>query len=957
MGDPPMTRSASNPPSVSPNATSAAVQGRTQLPLPGDPNTLYLVDLSGYVFRAYHAIPALSNTKGEPTHAVYGTTAMLHKLIDARKPAMLAVAMDSKTDTFRKKEFEGYKANRPPPPPDLSQQMTRVQQVVQAYEIPVFQQDGVEADDLIATVVRAADARNVQVVIVSADKDLLALVGPRVWMYDTMNEKVYGEPETVAKLGVPPAQVPDVLALVGDASDNVPGVPSVGPKTAASLIQQYGSIDGVYEHLHEIKRPALRQALQSHRESVARSRRLVTLHDHVDIEVPWDNLVYTGGDNATLEALFDELEFHRFAQQIRARRASGATAGATTGTMMGTTASNNAVAENTSSAKPALETDVCEAVELQNVDELDAWLTRGLSRSGKVRALLIATHTLQGGADLQWLGLGFERALDSGLDLGVTNAEGELDAVVVTPDVATASQRLREVLADASIPKWSQSLKRDDSALASVGLGLAGDGFDCLLASYVLEPERRSHQLLDVLRHELGPGHALVGTLERGDAIAVRQQPGVYLGAVLTSVRWLRDQWWPRLERDGLVRLLQDIEMPLTHVLASMERVGIALDVALLHALSSEVSQRLQELQTRCHTLGGGVFNLNSPKQLEVVLFDHLQLPVIKKTKTGRSTDQSVLEELSLSHPLPETILEYRKLSKLQSTYLDVLPRQVNPRTGRVHTQFNQAVAATGRLSSSDPNLQNIPIRDELGRRIREAFVPEPGWWILSADYSQIELRLLAHLSHDPQLVEAFQGAEDVHVRTARALFGVEAHEVTRAMRGQAKTVNFAVIYGQTDFALSRSLKIPRAEAARYIQAFFERYAGVKAYLDRVVHHARRDGYVQTLFGRRRTLADLRSSNRTLRMQAERMAFNTPIQGTAADILKLAMIRVQRSLTESRRKSRMLLTVHDELVLEVPSDEKQAVEQLVRGSMQDAVVLDVPLVVEVGWGRNWGAAH
>jgi DNA polymerase-1 len=905
--------------------TANTVEQRTQLPAPGDPETLYLIDLSSYVFRAYHGIPALSNSKGEPTNAVYGTTAMLQKLIGARKPVMLAVAMDSKTETFRKKEFEAYKANRPPPPPDLAQQMRRVQEIIEAYEIPVFQQNGVEADDLIATVVKAAKARHLKTVIVSADKDLLALIGPQVCMYDTMYEKVYGERETIDKLGVPPAQVPEVLALVGDTSDNIPGVPSVGPKTASALIREYGTVEGVFEHLQDIKRPALRQALETHRESVAMSRRLVTLHDNVDVTVDFDALHYTGGNEQQLAALFQELEFHRFLQQVK------------------TNANKSSVATAALDAPP--ENPSGEVVELvattlvQSVDELDSFL--GTIKSGD--AIVLSSIAHDGSQDLHLLGLATTGPKPS--------------AVAVPTMVVHASRILKDLLQSDTIEKWSCNLKEEEKILAGHGIALKGGRFDCLLASYVLESERRSHAFLDALQAELGPEHSLVTEVQQRNAITLQQDPAKYVACTLTAIGLLRERWWPRLQADGLEKLFLEIELPLAHVLGQMETTGIRVDLPLLQELSKDVGARLQALESRCHSLGGGVFNINSPRQLEVILFDTLKLPALKKTKTGRSTDQSVLEELSLSHPLPETILECRKLSKLKGTYLDALPRQVNPETGRIHTKFNQAVAATGRLSSSDPNLQNIPIRDEVGREIRKAFIPEDGWLIFSADYSQIELRLLAHLSHDPQLVEAFQGAEDVHVRTARALFGVDSAHVTRQMRGQAKTVNFAVIYGQTDFALSRSLKIPRAEAARYIQAFFTQYAGVKTYLDGVVNQARTDGYVQTLFGRKRRLPDLRSNNRTLRAQAERMAFNTPIQGTAADVLKLAMISIQQDLERKKLRSRMLLTVHDELVFEVPPEEKQELEQLVRTRMQDAVALDVPLLVDVGWGKNWGEAH
>lgn len=933
---------------------AAGEHDATDPPEAGDPRTLYVVDISGYVFRAYHALPPLTNARGEATHAVLGVTSMLLKLIAQRQPALLAVAMDSRTKSFRHQLYPAYKANRPPAPPDLKQQMERVREVAEAYGIEVFQQDGMEADDIIASLVRAARERDLAVVMVSADKDLLQLVGDRVWMLDSMRDKLYGRAETEARLGVAPEKVRDLLALVGDSSDNVPGVPSVGPKTAVALLYEHGDLDGVYANLERVERARLRGKLEEHREAAYRSRELVTLRDDLDLGFEEGRLGFSGHADRRLIDLFKELGFTRLLAQLEAGGGTDELAAEpeATRTRAKSRKKSARVATGASERKRL-------AAELRAAGRL-ALVTVTEGRR--------AVETELRGVAFAWGG-------------GSAGAGSEKETAVVKVgsglgdggERASKKGEIERLLADDTLPKVCADAKRDAIALAGSGFELGGVVFDTTVASYLLDPERRAHSLKDVARAVLDldldaqqqlvaggkPGRAQgeldlgPGKKEREPAAEVWEAAADMARAALASAEKMQ----PRLAEAGCERLMQEVEIPLTSVLAGMEREGIRLDGAYLLDLSKEVEQKLGELETHCKRLAGRDFNLGSPRQLESILFDDLGLPVIKRTKTARSTDRDTLEELARHHDLPEAVLQHRTLAKLKNTYLDTLPEQIDPRTGRIHTEFHQDVTATGRLSSRDPNLQNIPVRTDLGRSIRNAFLACEGWEMLSSDYSQIELRVLAHISGDSALLEAFGEGQDVHARTASAVFGVKENRVTREMRAQAKVVNYAVIYGQTQFALARSLRIERFRAARYIEAFFKRYAGVDAYMKRVVEEARQTGFVHTLYGRRRPLPELNSGNRNTRQQAERMARNTPIQGTAADIIKMAMVAVDREMKLQGLKARMLLTVHDELVFEAPPEEKQELSRLVRERMEGAAKLDVPLVVDQGWGPSWGQAH
>jgi DNA polymerase-1 len=916
----------------------------TRLPAAGDPRVLYVIDISGYVFRAYHALPPLQSPQGEPTHAVLGVTTMLLKLVADQKPAMLAVAMDSRGKSVRHEIFAGYKATRPAPPPDLSQQIARVREIIDAYAIPVLQQDGVEADDMIAALVKRARAEDLAVVIVSADKDLLQLVGDHVQMYDTGRNIVYGPQETQQKLGVRPDQVRDYLALVGDSSDNIPGVPSIGPKTAQGLLEQFGDLDSIYAGLEQISKKGLREKLVLHREQAYLSQRLVTLDDALAVQLDPAALAWSAGDSELLRSLFLELGFTRllrdalptalplpFDQPI-------------------------APAVEAKPAVPALEARLIE--DSAALDEV----ARDFAASARAWIVPVADEPHSVRANLVGMILAWDDAPPVYIPVGHSylGHPPQLEA-------ATVIERLRSGLTAVRPQKLCIDAKRARSVLMRCGVELAAVSFDPMLASYLIDAERHGHTLRELAaefgERDLLPAQVmLLGTLPGANGAKVAELPIEHAVKFTRDIahvaRSVHEPLLQRLRDLDCERLLDEMELPLARVLSDIELLGIVVDAQHLLRLSTRVAEDLNALEAKCRALAGRDFNVGSPRQLEAILFDQLGLPVIKRTKTARSTDADVLEELALRHELPAAILEHRVLAKLKNTYLDALPREIDPRSGRVHTDFRQTVAATGRLSSSEPNLQNIPIRTEIGRLIRNAFIAREGWEVMSVDYSQIELRVLAHLSHDRELVEAFTTGEDVHVRTARAIFGIPpGGEITREQRAQSKTVNFAVIYGQTQFALARNLRIERSEAARYIKAFFEQYAGVKRYMDEVVEAARYSGGTRTLLGRVRKLPDLNQRNRQLREAAERVARNTPIQGSAADIIKLAMINIARGIAEQGLASRMLLTVHDELVFEAPPEEREALEALVVDKMEHAIELDVPLVVDRGWGQSWGAAH
>ena len=959
----PPPRSPRTPPGPKESPGAAPGEGTPEraarLPPPAASDVLYLVDLSGYVFRAYHALPPLSSSRGEPTHAVLGTVNMLQKVVGERRPHMLAVAMDSKGRTFRHDLDARYKATRPAPPPDLSQQMARVGEIVRAWDAACFQKDGLEADDLIAAVTARALGEGWRVVIVSADKDMMQLVrddDDRVVLWDSMRDRVYGPAEVRQKLGVAPSQVRDFLALTGDTSDNVPGVPGVGPKTAADLLAQFGSLDRAYQHLDQVARPKLRESLREHEADARVSQKLVTLDASAPLEWSRDKLRWGGADVVELRRLYSELEFNRQLGQLDQLSAlAHGLGGAATEAGGAATPGPDA---GSGSPRPGVENVSGERSVACVLDEgsLERLVAEATSR-GRVG---VAVHST--GTDAM-------RSAIVGLSLATEPGRGHylpLQHRYLGCPPQLSWDRVRAALAplfaDPRVTTVGHDVKQTSILLSRLGVPLEGPTFDTHVAAYLLDPET-PHGLKELARRELGV------TLVRYEDTLVKargpqatfeeldlERASTLAGPDPEIALALCARFEPRLAAEGLDALMRDVEMPLARVLAAMEMRGVLVDRAMLERIGLEVEQQMRDLEVECKRVAGRDFALRSRDQLEALLFDELKLPVVKRTpKGGRSTDADVLEALADKHELPRVVLAYRELDKLKGTYIDALPRYVNPETGRIHTRFDQAVAATGRLASSDPNLQNIPIRTELGRGIRAAFVAPPGHVILSADYSQIELRVLAHLSGDPELCDAFSTGADVHARTAALILGKVEDQVTAEERRAAKTINFGVIYGMGDSALAKQLGIPREQAARFIAAYFQRYAGVARFMEKTVEDARQGEAVRTLLGRRRFLPNLHSANRGLRFEAERVARNTPIQGTAADILKLAMVELGPD--DAAPGARMVLTVHDELVFEVPQSQARVAGEQIRERMAGALKLAVPLVVDVGSGPSWAKAH
>jgi DNA polymerase-1 len=905
--------------------------------------TLYLIDAMAFAFRAYFAIRAvLTDTEGRPTNAVYGFTRVLTKLIREREPSHIAVVFDAPGPTFRDALYPEYKATRRETDPELVQQFPVMHEVVEALNLPLLCVPGVEADDVIGTLARQAAAQGIDTVIVSGDKDLLQLVGPHVRMFDPgkgESGEWFGEAEVVERFGAGPAHVVDALALIGDTADNVPGVRGIGDKTAKKLIAEYGTLENLYAHIDALKGKQ-KENLIADREQAFNSRVLVTIKTDVPLDRAPESLERRPPDPERLRALFTRLDFHTMLEEL------GPAAGAE--------------AEEEAPDYRLL------------LDE--AALRAALAEMRAAGCFAVDTETTDVDpmrADL--VGVSFSCRANSGYYVPVGHAAEALVVQADPDDLNTARAvsplprdhalaLLRPLLEDATVGKTGHNIKYDLLVFRRAGIELAGIVMDTMVASYLTDPSRLRHNLdevsLQYLRRKLIPISDLLG---KGSKSTTFDRVPVDRACVYASedadITWrLTGFFQEQLRERQLEGLFHDVELPLIHVLARMESAGIAIDPTVFESLRTEIEARLLGLVGEIFELAGESFTINSPKQLQGILFEKLGLKPKRRTKTGLSTDMDVLEQLAHEHPLPAKILEYRTLEKLRGTYVEALPRLVNPETGRIHTSYNQAVAATGRLSSSDPNLQNIPIRTELGRRIRAGFVPgAPGRKLISADYSQIELRILAHLSGDAALRAAFLADHDVHTETASRVFGVFPEAVTPDMRRQAKAVNFGVIYGQTAFGLARALGISNGEAARFIEAYFAQYPGVRAWLDATLEAARESGQVTTLLNRRRYIPEFKSSDPNARKAAERVAVNTPVQGSAADIIKLAMLRVDAALQDD--DARMLLQVHDELVLEAAEEETGRVAALVREIMEQALPLDVPLKVEVGIGDNWAEIH
>ncbi len=884
---------------------------------------IYVVDGSSFIYRAYHALPELITAKGQPTNAIYGFTTMMLKLIEDEQPEYIAVAMDARRPTWRDEIYPEYKANRPPMPEDLVQQLPYFTQILEALGVPFLHQEGYEADDLIATLVREARERGFAAVIISGDKDLMSLVGDSVVMNDTLKGKIYTVPEVEKKFGLSGEQLLDLLALAGDKSDNVPGIKGVGPKTALSLLQEYGSLDNLLEHADQIKKKGWRDKILAGLDDARLSRILVTLDDQVPLETKLEDLSRGEMNYPRLQDLFQELEFYRLAKKIAPRK-------------------------TVSSAGYRL---------IITTDQLKEVAERLL----KVKGFALDTETTSinaMGAKLVGVSLSWEEGEACYIPVG--HAPEVAGQQVLLNDL---QQYLGPLLDDPGIEKWGHNIKYDMIVLLRHGLLIAGKLYDTMVASYVLNPERHSHSLsaiaLEMLQHTSIEFKDVVG---HGKKACTFDQVKLDIAAEYAcedaSLTYLlHEQLLEKVKTSGLEELFYKLEMPLVSVLMRMEMAGVKIDAFLLNQLAADYEIKLKVMEEEIFAMSGANFNINSPKQLAEVLFDRLNLPVIKKTKTGASTNVDVLNELATQHPLPEKILAYRSLAKLKSTYLDALPKLVNQETGRVHTSYNQTVAATGRLSSSDPNLQNIPIRSQEGANIRRAFVGEGDNVIMSADYSQIELRILAHLSEDPELLAAFDRGDDIHTLTAARIFEVLPLMVTSDMRREAKVVNFGVLYGMSPYGLARELKIDRATAKAYIDNYFATYAQVKIYFEQLVAEAEKQGYVSTMLGRRRYLPEINSRNPNRREMARRMAVNSPIQGSAADLIKLVMINLDHRLESEGWKSRMIMQVHDELVFEVVPAEVESLREMVRREMTEIVSLRVPLLVDIGVGKNWQKAH
>ena len=855
----------------------------------------FILDGPGFLFRAYHAIPFLSTSRGVPSHAVFGMSTMLWKLLREDRPDYFAVAWDPPGPTFREEKFAAYKETRAPTPDDLRTQIPYVKTLFEALRLPVLEVSGFEADDVLGTVVERTRDLPIELVLVTSDKDMLQLVSPRVRVFSTTgrggDRVIFDEAAVKAKWGVEPAQIPDILALMGDSIDNIPGVPGVGEKTAAKLIGQFGGVERLYENLSLVP-GKLRETLAANRKQALLSRELATVSTRVPIAVDLEAFRRREPDWDRLRALWTELEFHSLLRQVPAQPVAEV-AGAGVATLADAAALGQYLAQ-----VPAGEPLAVESV--GDGGPPDPVVTAvGLYHPSPGSALFVCA-----GPDVS----------QSPDDRGRVLVAGIGGRTLIGHDV--------KALAEWWLARGGTSPPTEDTAVVA----------------YLLNPARTNYKLEEVCAELLGEGPGIA-------------RPG-------TRGKWIWDLWAmaPRaLVEVGLQSLYEDVERPLIGVLAEMERHGIRVDQVRLGEFSRELEVHLERTTKEIFGLAGEEFNIGSPKQLAYILFEKLKLPVVKRTKTGYSTDADVLEQLALGHELPARIIEHRTLAKLKSTYADALPTLVNPITGRIHTSFNQLVAATGRLSSSNPNLQNIPVRTELGRRIRAAFVPEAGWRFLAADYSQIELRILAHVSGEESLIEAFRCGEDIHARTASEVFGVPLDAVTPEQRDIAKTTNFSVIYGVTAFGLSRGLDISPKQAQEFLDRFFARHPKVKAYLARTVKEGRERGFVATLLGRRRYLPELRSGNPNLRGFGERMATNAPIQGTAADLVKIAMVRMAAELRAHRLETRMLLQVHDELLFEVPTGEVERLQALATEVMESAVSLDVPLRVDVKVGDDWAA--
>ena len=891
---------------------------------------LVLIDGSSYLFRAYHALPKLMSTKGAHTGAIRGVISMIRKLMADYPQSHIAVVFDAKGKSFRNTLYPAYKENRAAMPDELREQIAPIQDIIRKMGLPLLIIDGVEADDVIGTLAEDATRRQMPVLISTGDKDMAQLVNPHITLINTMTDTMMDEAGVLEKFGVRPDQIIDYLALVGDTSDNIPGVPNCGPKTAVKWLAAHASVEGIISHAEEIK-GKVGENLRNSLETLRLSYQLATIKLDVALDVTPDELVLTPPDAGALRQIFTEYEFRQWVDELRGD-------------------SESVVLD---------ESTPTEYQTILSLDELARWI-----------AILQAAPVFA--FDTETTSLDYMQAELVGVSFSVKSGEAAYiplaHAYLGVPEQLSREivlGELRGLLEDPGKQKIGQNLKYDMSVLARYGIELRGVAFDTMLESYVLNSVATRHNMDDLALKYLGKSTiAFEEVAGKGAKQITFDQVEIEIASKYAAedadiTLQLHEALWPKLQAlPSLQSVFEKIELPLVSVLSRVERNGVLLDSGLLNRQSAKLSQRLQELERDAFELAGEPFNLGSPKQLQTIFFEKLQLPVKKKTPKGQpSTAEDVLQELALDYPLPKVILEYRGLSKLKSTYTDQLPKQVNPGTGRIHTSYHQAVAATGRLSSTNPNLQNIPIRTEEGRQVRKAFIAAPGYQLIAADYSQIELRIMAHLSSDAGLLTAFAQGLDIHKATAAEVFGQSLDAVTADQRRSAKAINFGLIYGMSAFGLARQLSIGRGDAQSYIDLYFERYPGVLDYMDRTKALAAEQGFVETLFGRRLYLPEINTSNFQRRQGAERTAINAPMQGSAADIIKLAMIDVDRWLTTDKPDARMIMQVHDELVLEVKADQVVEVAAILTAKMSQAVELKVPLLVETGVGLNWEEAH
>jgi DNA polymerase-1 len=888
---------------------------------------LLLFDGNALVHRAFHALPPLTQPKtGELVNAVYGFASTLLKVFADFKPTHWAVAFDRPAPTFRHEMFEEYKAQRPATPEELKSQIKKVHQLVEAFHIPVFEIDGFEADDVLGTLSKQADEQGVETVIVTGDNDMLQAVLPRVKALAprrTFTDTVlYDEEAVEQKYGIKPEQLADLKALAGDVSDNIPGLPGVGEKTATKLIQQYGSLQGIYDHIEDITPSKLQNTLREYRTQVFRNKELSTIVKNVPIKLDLKTCQVSHYDRNEVAKLFQELEFIKLLPRLPQIKAESCQPSAVKCHIVNTEAALGQLIGE-------LETAQGLAIEIETTGE----------KAAMADLVGIAISPVRGKAFYIPLG-----------HLGL-NQPPQLPLTQVTA-------RLKAILENVSIDKIAYNGKHVMAVLAGCGVKVRNLNFDPMLAAYLLGEKNLGLKALafNKLGIEMSTPAGLSGAGKKQSSLSLLEvnQVADYACANVDIFWSLKESLETKLRKQGLWQLFTEVEMALIPVLVTMESNGIVLDTKLLREMSLEQGQQLLKLEKEIYGSVGHQFNINSPQQLGKVLFGELKLPQSRRTKTGYSTEASVMEALRGTHPIIELILKYRQLSKLKSTYVDALPALINHKTGKVHTNFNQTGTATGRLSSSDPNLQNIPVRGEMGSKIRKAIIAPPGAYLLSADYSQIDLRVLAHLSQDPGLIAAFAHDEDIHAMTASKIFGIPADEVTPEMRRNAKTVNFGVVYGMSDYGLEQATNLSREEASQFIALYFEKYPEVKEYLEATKEQARKLGYVQTVLGRRRFLPEINSSNRMVREAAERMAINAPVQGSSADIIKIAMINLHREMGKRNLKSKMLLQIHDELLFEVPEEEVGEMKSLVVELMSKAFELCVPVRIDIKLGRNWG---